>query len=159
MVERSKKPLPRKAASSSRSRARSRPSTFEREQAVLFESMRSDFRVFGEALQGFDAKLQGFDARLQGFDARLQGFDARLEGFDVRLQGLDANLQSFREEVDARFDRVDTRLDRVDRDVALLKDAVVTNTGELKNVQIAVARKVDRAEVEAVVERVVRQTP
>ena len=74
---------------------------------------------------------------------------------DFRVFG-DA-LQSFREDVDARLQQVDARFDQVDNDIGLLKSAVVENTRELKRIGTALDRKVDRDEVEALVERVVRR--
>jgi hypothetical protein len=106
-----------------------RPRVTLHELGVLLETQNGQFRGFGEALQVVDAHVQSVDAR----------------------------LQSFREEVDARFDKVDGRLDRVEHDVVLLKDAVVENTRELKHLRTAVDKKVDRDEVESIVEGVLRR--
>jgi hypothetical protein len=66
------------------------------------------------------------------------------------VQGVDSRLQGFQKEVD-------TRLGRVEHDIVLLKDVVVENTRELKHLRVAVDKKVDRDEVEAIVEGVLRR--
>jgi hypothetical protein len=110
-----KKPAPSRSASS-------------REFAVVLETLHDNFRVYGEALEGFRAEV---GARFDLVDGRFQQVDARLDGIDARL-------------------------DCIDGDVALLKDAVLANTRELKNhgrqlgdLRDAMARKVDRDDLEA----------
>jgi hypothetical protein len=129
-VERSKKPP---------SRARA----LHRDFAVVLEALRGDFRVFGDALQSFREEV----------DARFQQVDARFQQVDTRFQQVDARF----DQVDARFQQVNAHFDRVDTDIGLLKSAVVENTRELKRIGTALDRKVDRDEVEALVERVVRR--
>ncbi len=117
MVERSKKPSSRKASIPRGSRR----APFEREQVVLLEAMRGDFRVFGEALQGFDAKLQGRDA----------------------------TLQSFRAEVDARFDRVDYDIgllkDAIASNTRGIKNVEIALTNKVDRDEVeAIAQRVAR---------------
>jgi hypothetical protein len=116
MVERSKKPS---------SRARPAPHEF----AVVVESLRGEFRVFGEALAGFREQVTHEFAQVRG---------------------------------DLAAVKVD--LAEVKVDVARLKDAVLENTRELgrhshriDDLARAVEKKVDRDEVEAIVERAMRR--
>src|ERR1700722_10844229 len=92
---------------------------------VVLEDIRSQFRVFGEALQGIRETM---DARFGAVDCR---FDA----------------------VDRRFDAVEARADRTDGELALVKVAVLENSRELKELRGAVSRLVDRNEVEVIVAR------
>jgi hypothetical protein len=76
-------------------------------------------------------------------------------------------LQGLRENMALRFDGIDRRFDGIDQEILLLKDASLTHTRELKEVnhqlreirtsvdRLAekVDQKVDRTEVEAIVER------
>ena len=59
------------------------------------------------------------------------------------------------EQVDARFERVEGRLDRIENDVGLVKIAVIEHARELKEIRVALEKKVDRDEVEGIVLRVV----
>jgi hypothetical protein len=72
---------------------------------------------------------------------------------DAHVQSVDARLHS----VDAHVHSLDARLGRVEHDIVLIKDAVVENTRELKRVWVAVDKKVDRDEVEAIAEGVLRR--
>jgi hypothetical protein len=106
-----------------------RRSPSSRDFAVVLESLQGDFRVFGEALHGVQHDL---------------------EAVKQDVQGVKQSLVEFRTEVDARFDRVEG-------EIGLLKDAVLTNTRELKDhgrelkdqgrqlaeLRVAVSRKVD----------------
>ena len=76
---------------------------------------------------------------------------------DARLQSFREEFQTFREDVDASFQKVDTRFDRVEHDIVLIKDAVIETTRELKRNWVAVDKKVDRDEVEGIVEGVVHR--
>ena len=127
-------PMVKRVERSKKPSSRARP--LHRDFVVVLEALRGDFRVFGDALQSF---REDVDARFQQVDARFQQVDARFE------------------RIDARFDQVDAHFDRVDNDIGLLKSAVVENTRELGRIGTALDRKVDRDEVEALVERVVRR--
>src|SRR5271166_5917500 len=120
MVERSKKPSSREASSS-------RPGTSERELAVILESMRGEFRVFGVALQGQGNALQGFRLEVA---AQFREVSARFDQLDGRLGRIDLDV-----------DLLKTAVVENTRDIGLLKTAVVENTRELKHVGIAVDKK------------------
>src|SRR5580704_7697763 len=99
---------------------------------VVLEDIRSQFRVFGEALQGVRETM----------DARFDAVDRRFDAVDRRFDA-----------VDRRFDAVDARADRTDGELALVKTAVLENNRELKELRGAMTRLVDRDEVEAIVAR------
>src|ERR1700729_633712 len=99
---------------------------------VVLEDIRSQFRVFGEALQGIRETM----------DARFDAVDRRFDAVDRRFSAVDGRFSA----VDSRFDAVDARVDRV-------KVAVLENNRELKELRGAVSRLVDRDEVEAIVAR------
>jgi hypothetical protein len=99
----------------------------DRAFAVVLEQMRGDFRVFGEDLQVVREQMT-------------RGF----------------------EEVNRGLEQVDRRFDRVDEDLVRVKDAIGEQGRQLKDVhaqlrdlRAAVDRKVDRDEVEGIVERAV----
>jgi chromosome segregation ATPase len=109
--------------------------------AVVAEELRGQFKVFGEALQSFREHV----------DSRLDEVDRRFEQIDRRF-----------EQIDRRFERIDRRFERVEHEIGLLKDAALEHGRELKKhgqqleeLRAAVERKVDRNEVEAIVERAV----
>jgi archaellum component FlaC len=91
--------------------------------------------------------------------------DGRFEQIDRRFKQMDGRF----EQIDRRFDRMEGRFEGLETDVGLLKLAVTENGRELKQVRASVERleervdaidaklerKVDRDEVEAIVERVV----
>ena len=99
---------------------------------VVLEDIRSQFRVFGEALQGIRETM----------DARFGAVDCRFDAVDRRFDA-----------VDRRFDAVEARADRTDGELALVKVAVLENSRELKELRGAVSRLVDRNEVEVIVAR------
>jgi methyl-accepting chemotaxis protein len=140
--------------------------------AVVVETMRGEFKVFGEALgdltrqvrAGFDEVKRGFEdvhRRFEQVDLRFAQVDARFDQVDARFDQVDARF----DQVDARFDQVDARFDRVERDLAdvkhdvgLVKIAVLEHSRELKEVRASLDRKVDRDEVEGIVERVLSRS-
>ena len=106
---------------------KSRSSSSEaRAFVVVLEEIRAQNKAFGEGLQGLGERLQGLGERM---DAR---FDA----------------------VDRRFEGIELRLGRVEEDIGLVKSSVLDHSRELKEVRMALEKKVDRDEVEAIVERI-----
>jgi archaellum component FlaC len=115
---------------------------------AVVEGMRSDFKAFGTRLEGLDDKMTaGFarvDERLDGVDERLDGVDQRLDGVEQRLSHVEGQIADLSRDVaDLSHDVAD-----LSHEVGLVKVAVLEHGRDLK-------RKVDRDEVEAVVERVV----
>ena len=85
--------------------------TCERDQfTVVLESIRSDFRIFGE-------KLDFIDARLDRIDARLDRIEERIDAIEVRLDKIEARL----DKVEMRLDRIEARLDKVELEMSELK--------------------------------------
>jgi hypothetical protein len=93
---------------------------------VVVEQMQAHFRVFGEALAGLGARV----------DAGFAETDRRFEA------------------IGRRFDDVDRRFDRLEGDMAFVKTAVIDSARETRAIRDALDRKVDRDEVEGIVDRV-----
>jgi regulator of replication initiation timing len=104
-----------------------------RELVVVLETLRGEFRVFGESLQSVRGQV---------------------DGLREDVDGLRKDVGDFRQEVGARFHRVEQDIGVLKLDVSLLKDASIETTQELKRLRLSVdKKKVDRDEVEAIVER------
>jgi hypothetical protein len=101
---------------------------------AVVEGMRSDFKAFGARLEGVDDKMTAGFARV---DERLDGVEQRLSHVEGRIADLSHDV------ADLSHDVAD-----LSHEVGLVKVAVLEHGRGLK-------RKVDRDEVEAVVERVV----
>ncbi len=115
--------------------------------SVVVEDMRSQFKVFGEALDVLRAEVAaGFEQVASGFKQVHHRFEQVHHRF---------------EQVDRRFDQIDHRFQRVDQEIGLVKAAVIEHGHELRDIRSSVKRveeslatKVDREEVEAIVERI-----
>jgi hypothetical protein len=92
---------------------------------VVVETLRGDFKVFGEALA-----------------------DVKAEVHDVRVE-----VHNLKAETQAGFERLDrevrTGFARVDRELGLVKSAVLEHGRELREIR---DRKVDRDQVEGIVQ-------
>ncbi len=113
--------------------------------AVVVEQLRGDFKVFGEALGGFRRQV-----------------GEELGEFRQELGGLRQQMTDGFAAVDRRFERVEHELAEVKRDLGdvkvdlgLVKSAVTTHTRELREIRGALGNKVERGEVEAIVEHAV----
>jgi ribosomal protein L29 len=109
--------------------------------AVVVQELRGEFKVFGGALSG-------------------------LRGEMTELRG---EMTELRQQVTGGFERVEHELGEVKRDLAevkvdlaevkvdlgLVKSAATTHSRELKEMRSALGNKVERGEVEAIVEHVV----
>lgn len=102
--------------------------------AVVLETLRGDFKVFGEALA-----------------------DVKAEVHDVRV-----DVRNLRAETQAGFERVDRGIADVKREIAdvkvdlgLVKSAVLEHGRELRDIR---DRKVGRDEVEGIVQGVLART-
>ncbi|HEY1694689.1 MAG TPA: hypothetical protein VGG39_21105 [Polyangiaceae bacterium] len=93
---------------------------------VVIEQMQAHFRVFGEALAGLGARV----------DAGFAENDRRFEA------------------IGRRFDDVGRRFDRLEGDMAFVKTAVTDSARETRAIRDALDPKVDRDEVEGIVDRV-----
>jgi hypothetical protein len=99
--------------------------------AVVVEQLRGEFKVFGEALGGLRQQVT------------------------EEIGGLRQQMTDGFAAVDRRFERVERELGEVKVDLALVKSAVTTHTGELREIRSALGNKVERGEVEAIVEHAV----
>jgi hypothetical protein len=120
----------------------SRSAPLAREFLVVLEDVRSQFKVFGEALQVVNEKVDRLDRHVTS------GFE-RVD-----------------REIATGFERVDremaTGFERVDRELGLVKAVVLEHSRELRQIRGGMTRleavmekKVDRDEVEAIAQRVV----
>ncbi len=122
--------------------------------SVVVEDMRSQFKVFGEALDVLRAEVAA------GFEQVASGFKQVHHRFEQVHHRFEQVHHRF-EQVDRRFDQIDHRFQRVDQEIGLVKAAVIEHGHELRDVRSSVKRveeslatKVDREEVEAIVERI-----
>jgi hypothetical protein len=120
----------------------------ERAFAAVVEELRGEFKVFGGALSG----LRGEMTELRQ--------EVRIVGEE--LGGLRQQMTDGFAGVDRRFERVEHELGEVKRDLAevkvdlgLVKSAATPHSRELKEIRSALGNKVERGEVEAIVEHVV----
>ncbi len=103
------------------------PGDGERAFAVVLEQLRGEFKVFGEALGGVREELGGLRQQMT-------------DGF---------------ERVDRELGEVRRDLGEVKVDLGLVKSAVTTHTRELREIRSALGNKIERGEVEAIVEHAV----
>ncbi|HEY6461408.1 MAG TPA: hypothetical protein VIY73_14680 [Polyangiaceae bacterium] len=77
--------------------------------AVVVEQLRSDFRVFGEALAGLDAKVSGLEARM---DQRFDRIEQRLERVECDVSLLKTATTDNGRELKAIRTTLDRKVDR-----------------------------------------------
>ncbi len=107
----------------------------------------------GIVQQGFDSLHDKIDSSIAAVEVRLgqkiDGVEARLgqriDGVEGRLAGVEGRLDG----VESRLDGVEDRLGRIEQDLGFVKRAVLDHTQELKEIRVALDRKVDRDELEA----------
>jgi hypothetical protein len=104
---------------------------------VAVEQLQGQFKVFGEQLGAVREDV----AVLRGEVGALRGEVGVLRG----------EVGVLREQVTTGFAQVDQRFERVEHEIGLLKVAVIEQGRELK-------KKVDRDEVEAIVERAIARS-
>ena len=107
------------------------PPSGERAFAVVVEQLHGEFKVLGEALGGLRQQVTEDICGLR--QQTTDGFAA----------------------VDRRFERVEHELGEMRVDLGLVKSAATTHTRELREIRSALGDKVERGEVEAIVEHVV----
>ena len=128
----------------------------ERGFAVVVEQLRDEFKVFGAALGGLRQEMNA------GIGGLRQEMNGAIGGLRQEMNGAIGGL---RQEMNERFgdlkcDMGDLKQDlaEVKVDVSLLKTASTTHGRELKEIRSALGNKVERGEVEAIVEHVVART-
>jgi chromosome segregation ATPase len=108
---------------------------------VVLEQLRGEFKVFGEALDGL---RQHMTDRFDAVDRRFDAVDRRFERVEHELG-----------EVKQDLGEVQRDLAEVKVDLGLVKSAATTHSRELREIRGALGNKVERGEVEAIVEHVV----
>jgi len=79
---------------------------------------------------------------VQGFASVTDRFDSA----DARLTAVEARLT---EKIDSGLTAVNQRIDGVDAELGRVKDALMEHGRQLKDIRVALDRKVDRDELEA----------
>ena len=109
--------------------------------AVVVEQLRGEFKVFGEALGGLRQEMND-----------------RFERVEHDLGEVKRDLGEVKRdlgEVKRDVLEVQRELGEVKVDLALVKSAATTHTRELREIRSALGNKVERGEVEAIVEHAV----
>jgi chromosome segregation ATPase len=127
--------------------------------------LRQDFRDMKQEVG--DLKQEVGDLKQEVGDLKQDVGDLKQEvgGLKQDVAGLKEGFVELKEEVGelrrdmtAGFERVDRELLGVKADIGRLQVAVLGNTREIQELRVVVERKVDRDEVEGVVERVVARS-
>ena len=91
--------------------------------------------------QEFTIVLEDLRAQFRVFGEALQGVAERVNRLDEKVDGLDGRLTRLEDTVQRGFVRIDLRFEEIDRRT------------EIRELQVAVARKVDRDEVVTLVDQ------
>jgi archaellum component FlaC len=102
--------------------------------AVVVEQLRVEFRVFGETLGGLRQEM-----------------NHRFERVEHELGEVKRGLSEVKRDVG----EVQRELGEVKVDLALVKSAATTHTRELREIRSALGNKIERGEVETIVEHTV----
>ena len=121
------------------------PADGARAFAVVVEQLRGDFKIFGEALGGL---RQQVTEEIGGLRKEMND---RFERVEHELGDVKRDLH----EVKGDLDGVKRDLGEVKVDLGLVKSAVTTHTRELREIRSALGNKVERGEVETIVEHAV----
>ena len=84
---------------------------------ILLEHMQSQFKIFGEGLEGLRTSLDSFKVEVRERFDRLEG---RMDNLDGRMDNLDGRMDN----LDGRMDSVESRLGRIELDVRDIKRTV-----------------------------------
>jgi hypothetical protein len=90
----------------------------EREFTVVLEKIDSDYKVFGESLEGLRTQIP---TQFSDLETRFSGLETRMEAGFAR--------------VDQRFERVENDVSAVKRDTELIKVAVTKHGRDLKKLR------------------------
>ncbi|MFC1623616.1 hypothetical protein ACFL05_00655 [Patescibacteria group bacterium] len=94
---------------------------------ILIEDMRSDFRMFGEALSGLGNKVDRVENRLDGVEQEIKTLGDRVSMVEVKVDSINDKLDSTFEETgrlktekadNERVDKIDFRLAGVEKQLA-----------------------------------------
>ncbi len=109
--------------------------------AVVVEQLRGEFKVFGEALGGLRQEMND----------RFERVEHELGEVKRDVGEVKRNLGEVKRDVG----EVQRELGEVKVDLALVKSAATTHTRELREIRSALGNKVERGEVETIVEHTV----
>ena len=109
--------------------------------AVVVEQLRGEFKVFGEALGGLRQEMND----------RFERVEHELGEVKRDIGEVKRDLSEVKRDVG----EVQRELGEVKVDLALVKSAATTHTRELREIRSALGNKVERGEVEAIVEHAV----
>ena len=116
-----------------------------------FAEVRAEFR--GE----FENVRAEFRGEFENVRAEFRGeFASVREESRTQFKALDGRITDLRDHMDQRFAQVDRRFDGIEQDIARLQDSSREHGRQLRLVQ---QNKVDREEVEVIVERVLARDP
>ncbi|MGD0529824.1 MAG: hypothetical protein ABSE49_32110 [Polyangiaceae bacterium] len=118
---------------------------------VVLEEIRAQNKVFGEGQQLLHEQQQTLRQEQQMLRQEMSAGFAEVHR---RFQEVDLRFEA----VDRRFDRVEHDIAEIRQDVGLVKIAVLDHARELKEVRVALEKKVDRDEVEGIVHRVIARS-
>jgi hypothetical protein len=100
-------------------------------------------------------EVRGLGDRMSGVERRLAGIDARLDGVDARLGAVQHRMNGFEDKMEAGFERIDLQLAELKAELKIgigrVQKAILEHNQQLK-------KKVDREEVEGIVERAIART-
>jgi chromosome segregation ATPase len=137
----------------------------ERAFAVVVEQLRGEFKVFGEALGGLREEVGGLRQQMTDGFARVDRElgEIRRDVGEVKqdLAEVQRDLGEVKRElgeVKRDVGEVKRELGDVKVDLGLVKSAVTTHTRELREIRGALGNKVERGEVEAIVDHAVART-
>ncbi len=105
---------------------KSQKSSSKKDQyTVVLEDLRSNFKIFGEALSALDEK---FTDRFDAVDQRFEAVDRRFDVVDQRFEGIDKKLG-----------RLEVDMDTVKKELAFIRHHQVTRE-EIKLLESRVSR-------------------
>jgi ribosomal protein L29 len=122
----------------------------------VVEQLRGDFKVYGEALGGLRQQMtEELGGLRQQMTEELGGLRQQMtDGFE-RVDRELGEVKRDLAEVKHDLGEVKHDLGEVKVDLGLVKSAVTTHTRELREIRGALGNKVERGEVEAIVEHAV----
>ena len=92
-----------------------------REVGAILESLRSEFRTFGEQLRATNRRLDVIEAEVARQAERLTMVELRLTSIETRLTNVEARL----DKVEARLDKVEARLTDIEARLTRLETRVI----------------------------------
>ena len=95
---------------------------------IMLEGIRSDFKVFGEKLDGIDTRLMNVENKVDVIEEKVERIDLRLINVENRLVDVENKVEA----VDARLISIENKSDLILEDI----DAVKANNVNSKEINI-----------------------